>query len=100
MRAPITCHRVHVVNSDFPGNLMPPRPIVSVDAALSLIRAYVRYRGWSVYRFAKEAKIARSGIRRLNDPAWNPGTKTLRKLGAAVPANFDPTKAPPPERTP
>lgn len=79
---------------------MPPRPTVSVDAALSLIRAYVRYRGWSVYRFAKEAKIARSGIRRLNDPAWNPGTKTLRKLGAAVPANFDPTKAPPPERTP
>lgn len=72
-----------------------PARAVSIDDAIAAIRAYVRYRGWSIYRLAKEARLPRSGLRFFHEPEWNPNTATLRILYAIVPPDFDPSLVPP-----
>jgi ribosome-binding protein aMBF1 (putative translation factor) len=40
---------------------------------------------------AREAKINESAIRKMEEPEWNPETKTLKRLEAIIPPEFDPS---------
>lgn len=59
-----------------------------IDRTIERIRAYRAHRGWSILRFAKEAGIGESTIRRLDDPEWSPTVDTLRRLERVVPDDF------------
>lgn len=61
-----------------------------VDFEIERIRAYVREKGWSRLRVAREAGMADTVLRKFNDADWNPTRETLQKLSAIVPADFGP----------
>lgn len=61
---------------------------MSIDASIERVRAYRRFRGWSINRMATEAAIGESTIRRIDAPDWNPNTDTLRRLETIIPADF------------
>jgi ribosome-binding protein aMBF1 (putative translation factor) len=72
-----------------------PPTAPSVDDAIGTIRAYVRHRGWSIYRLAQESGLQKTTLRDFHEPAWNPKTETLRILYALIPAGFNPATARP-----
>ncbi len=59
-----------------------------IDDALVRIRAYRLHKGWSVNKYAVEAGVAESTIRRLDDPTWSPTATTIRLLECLVPDDF------------
>jgi len=71
------------------------RPLPSVDDAISVIKAYARFKGWTRWRLAKEARMHDTTLRDFDSPLWSPTVATLRILYALIPADFDPATAPP-----
>lgn len=63
---------------------------MSIDLAIARIRAYRRVMGWSVLKFATEAGMGESTIRKMDREDWSPTADTLRKLEAVVPPDFQP----------
>lgn len=59
-----------------------------VDFEIERIRAYVRSKGWSKLRVAREAGMVDTVLRKFDDVDWNPTRETLQKLSAIVPADF------------
>lgn len=52
------------------------------------IRAYRLSRRWSIQRFGAAAGIGESTIRQMDSRTWNPTVAILRRLEAAIPAEF------------
>jgi hypothetical protein len=68
----------------------PPRLAPSVDDAIFAIRAYVRYKGWSIPKLAAASGLDRSSLRYIHEIEWAPKTETLRVLYSLIPPDFDP----------
>lgn len=60
------------------------------DRIVSRVRSFARTRGWSVYRYSKEAQVSLSTIRDLHREGWSPSLETLRRLEAVIPPEFEP----------
>lgn len=80
------------------------KPPPSVDDAIAAIRAYIRLKGWTIYKLAEVANLPRGSLRFIDSPNWAPSTGTLRVLHAMLPPDFDPASVPDdlelPERLP
>ena len=61
-----------------------------INQSIARVRAFRQAKGWSILRFATEAGMGESTIRRMDDPAWSPNAETLRRLEALVPESFSP----------
>lgn len=66
----------------------------SVDDILDRVRAYIRFRDWSLWQLHKESGLGWSTLRFIHQPYWAPKSATLRVLAAMIPDDFDPTTAP------
>jgi len=67
--------------------------MVSVDDIITTIREYVDAQGWSTLRLANEAGVPESTLRGWRHPGWCPNTRTLRRLHAIVPPDWQPASA-------
>lgn len=61
---------------------------MSIEQTITRVRAFRAFKSWTVSRFAAEAGIGESAIRKMDDPDWNPEAKTLKRLEAVIPAAF------------
>jgi lambda repressor-like predicted transcriptional regulator len=61
-------------------------------ATVHRIVAYAEAQGWSKLRFAKEAKIQDTTLRKLGRPDWNPTLRVLNRLSAIIPEEFCPER--------
>lgn len=73
------------------------KKVPSVDDAIAAIKAYVRFRDWSIYSLARAANMHTTALRHLPRPNWSPKSDTLRILYSLIPPDFDPRDAPPEE---
>lgn len=62
---------------------------VGIEAVLGRIRAYAVFRGWKKSRLAAAAGLRDTTLRDFESPNWNPRIKTVRKLEAIIPPDFD-----------
>lgn len=60
-----------------------------IERSIARVRAYAAHKGWSRNALAKAAGLNESTIRGIDRPDWSPTADTLRRLEAAVPADFD-----------
>jgi ribosome-binding protein aMBF1 (putative translation factor) len=65
------------------------------EQAIQRVRTFRKDRGWTLSKFAREAELRESTIRKMDDPDWNPEHRTLAKLEAVVIAE-EQTKQPQP----
>ena len=63
------------------------------DRAIARIRAYRRFKGWSLTRLAGAAGMSESTIRHLDAPDWSPTADTMRRLEAVIPSEFEAAEA-------
>jgi ribosome-binding protein aMBF1 (putative translation factor) len=54
------------------------------EQAIERVRKFRKDKGWNLSQFAKKAELRESTIRKMDEPDWNPETKTLAKLEAVV----------------
>jgi ribosome-binding protein aMBF1 (putative translation factor) len=59
---------------------------MSIIQTLERIRTFRQQKGWTLSKFAREAELRESTIRKMDDPAWNPEARTLQKLEAVIAA--------------
>lgn len=57
---------------------------MSIDQAINQVRAFRIAKGWSINKFATEAGVAEATLRKIDDPAWNPERRTLKRLEAVM----------------
>jgi ribosome-binding protein aMBF1 (putative translation factor) len=57
---------------------------MSIIQTLERIRTFRQQKGWTLSKFAREAELRESTIRKMDEPGWNPEIKTLAKLEAVV----------------
>lgn len=67
---------------------MSAKEPTNVDAAKTLIRAYLASPGVKKLHFATAAGLRESMLRDVHEEHWNPTANTLRALELAVPASF------------
>lgn len=67
---------------------------LTVDRAISRIRAYAAVRGWRKSRLAAEAGLPDTTLRHFGRPDWNPTLSVLRRLEAVIPSDFMDESAP------
>lgn len=60
---------------------------MSIDQAIERVRQFRVAKGWTVNRFAVEAGVTESTLRKIDDDGWNPERKTLLKLEAVMAKN-------------
>lgn len=60
----------------------------NIDQTIARVRAFAAAQGWKKSRFAKEAGLQDTVLRKFDEPDWNPTTETLRRLEAVIPASF------------
>jgi ribosome-binding protein aMBF1 (putative translation factor) len=53
---------------------------MSIIQTLERIRTFRQQKGWTLSKFAREAELRESTIRKMDEPGWNPEIKTLAKL--------------------
>ncbi len=73
---------------------------VSVENAISRIRAWAVANSWRPSRYAKEAGLHDNTLRGLDSDTWNPTAETLRKLEAVIPPGWQPGDEIPPHPDP
>jgi transcriptional regulator with XRE-family HTH domain len=57
---------------------------MSINQTLERVREFRQRKGWTLSRFAREAGLKESTIRKMDTPAWNPEARTLEKLEAVI----------------
>ncbi len=60
-----------------------------IEESIKRVRKYRADRHLSPRAFAIVAGLSPRALARIDDPAWSPTADTLRKLEAAIPAEFD-----------
>jgi transcriptional regulator with XRE-family HTH domain len=60
---------------------------MSVDQAIERVRLFRIAKGWTVNKFATEAGVTESTLRKIDDDDWNPERKTLLKLERVMAKN-------------
>ncbi len=87
---PRTVALTFVVNHEYPSTMSS----ASIGAALDRVRAFRKFRDWAPFRFATEAGVAEATLRGMDDRAWNPTVRTLERLEAIIPKDWQPDAAP------
>lgn len=64
------------------------KPTTLVASSIQRIRRFRAHKEWKINRLAKEAGLRESSIRNIDDPTWNPESRTLASLEAVIPATF------------
>jgi ribosome-binding protein aMBF1 (putative translation factor) len=54
------------------------------EQAIQRVRQFRQTKGWTLSKFAREAELRESTIRKMDEPDWNPEHRTLAKLEAVV----------------
>ena len=61
---------------------------MSTEKNIIRIRAYRRHKGWSVSKFAAEAGLGESTIRKIEAAEWNPTLETITALERIIPKGW------------
>ena len=61
-----------------------------VTQSIRRIRAYRAEQGLSTLDLSRKAGLSESTIRNMDSPKWNPEAKTLAKLEAVIPPDWQP----------
>lgn len=61
---------------------------MSTEQNITRIRDYRHHKGWSVSKFAAEAGLGESTIRKLDDDDWNPTLETITALERVIPRGW------------
>jgi|GEM_PF-2527100 len=61
---------------------------VSLAAAVARIRAWRAANDWAPSRYAAEAGVSDATTRNMQDEAWAPTLRTLKKLEELIPADW------------
>jgi transcriptional regulator with XRE-family HTH domain len=57
---------------------------MSINQTLERVREFRQRKGWTLSKFAREAGLRESTIRKMDDDSWNPEIRTLQKLEAVI----------------
>ena len=63
---------------------------MSIESAISRVRAFAAATGWAASRYAREAGLGETTLRGFDSDSWNPTADTLRKLEAVIPPGWQP----------
>lgn len=63
---------------------------MSIESAISRVRAFAFATGWAASRYAREAGLGETTLRGFDSETWNPTADTLRKLEAVIPDGWQP----------
>lgn len=88
-----------MTTSTFQPPSSPAEP-VSLAAAVARIRAWRAANGWAPSRYAVEAGVSDATTRNMDDEAWAPTLRTLKKLEEMIPSEWqagDPVPEPAPK---
>lgn len=63
---------------------------VSTASAVARVRAWRQAMGWAPYRFATAAGVSEATLRGIDSEDWNPTVRTLERLEAVIPSDWQP----------
>ena len=68
-------------------HILPPMSTY-IEKSIRRIQAYGRHMNWGHTRYAAEAGLDRSSMRKLYKPGWMPNARTLAAAESIIPEDF------------
>ena len=62
---------------------------MSITASIERIRRFRKYLGATPYQLARRAGLSHDALKRMDEPGWAPNSRTLLKLEAIIPEDFE-----------